>query len=777
MFADVYYDTYKQYKAATKTVVQWLAATAETLRPTARPSSQQAKAQPITLPVDVLPQLAQQIADNEEGIPSVPRHILQTLRSVISGRKACAAFHSAKGTGESPSDSGHRHFVGVLEDVQHILRNLDPCHTSSSLDRDEPAPSDDGDSVTNLFEHLELHDLPDLAGEAEDGPAPTKAKKCAPVPQYNVTKSHQDDLEESFFAATCFVRDVDRIREHLRTLWRGYRERNVSITVASITTNLALAAIQRMHCALAEDFPRCSTYEGLYNLIYKKPIDFSWPENTITNVGVPRLDYLGSHVLLPGHRVFIVLVHQKKVREKGKFQDSHSRDNGFDWVLKCADGLPYRKQDVVTQILSRLIPDMIGLIREIGGTSRPVDQLTAYIWDFFQSANITMPLIIALEVFLDTLFVLGGDVSSPFALLREAAAGASAAVARYQVHTKEVLKCDSADPEVAESMGRLEFFISNHVSTDLVARFRKRLGFEHKGITPFCLLKHHPALCGTILHYINNEMYYLGLCATHDWKCMMSVIHLYNAAQQTGLLLKRWADIETVIGFYGSAEVFLVKRESRKKSAHKKSRPLHAKRRASRYMDFQTPLLKLMRSRDGENSVEQSSAALFDAEQVVNTMAAKVGTVTGDTGRILQQWKDRKVVTPLELLKLIQHGVELEEPQHQFDFLGLNYRCIELLRRTRDHLQEFYSGFKACANNKVLYMVVQTILQDEQKRGGLRASGGTTGAKGEITLLPIAAQRMDTLITSEGWLATKKMKELCSQPTPVFYGPPRPPAS
>ena len=114
MLDAAYLDTYRRYKSGTKAVVQWLAETAGYEATTSKSKSKSKKAKlnaDIKLPSSVLPDLASKIAKSST-YTGAPRHILLTLRSVISARKECGRLYQSpidtdNGKASFQSNNGH----------------------------------------------------------------------------------------------------------------------------------------------------------------------------------------------------------------------------------------------------------------------------------------------------------------------------------------------------------------------------------------------------------------------------------------------------------------------------------------------------------------------------------------------------------------------------------------------------------------------------------------------------------------------------------------------
>ena len=135
--------SYKRYKSDTNQFLEWLDRTAKECSPPVetpklKPNMSQyakrkakknaAEKTPVhkkPLPTDKVAlshfvTLAKVIADSGRQI-RVPRLVAVLISRAIALRKRCSAWFLKHGKGETEANSGHTHFVAVLEEVLHIL--------------------------------------------------------------------------------------------------------------------------------------------------------------------------------------------------------------------------------------------------------------------------------------------------------------------------------------------------------------------------------------------------------------------------------------------------------------------------------------------------------------------------------------------------------------------------------------------------------------------------------------------------------------------------------
>ena len=525
MLGEVYFDTYKRYKAGTDKILKWLTETAGYILGSGSGTRTGSKTD--SLSVNDYPLLADQIAKAVPP-PTIPSHILTTLEPVISARQECAAHHRQisknAGTPEDWSDRAHDHFLGLLEKVYRTLQ-----HLSAAI---EPFPRrvaiperrhNANVSLTNRFEYLDVLESAMPAAEEEivqQPPSAGKVKSAGGRQKEGKSTNARASDEESVFACFCFIKDWYAIREVLKDLWSQYRETRVSLTTAAITSNMAIDSIERLHRALLETFPAFDTFTTIDDLILADPT----MEDSTSGEVLPNDMRFGWEMEaryefqspLPGREVYSMLQHFAEAHRQGIFREFPVEENGVRWVRECREKTPPRTQLRIMDILVRLIPDMIAFMCHLDDDGAPVDQLSSHVFAFYNSHKVTVSLVFACEIFLDVMFVLEGDVERAFGELQEAASAATASMRKYAIYTK-ALSCDSADAQINTHIETLAVAIKMLVSEDAVMEFRR----EHirplrEGLTPHCLLKHHPILCGMLRFHIDRSLYYIGLCMCNE---------------------------------------------------------------------------------------------------------------------------------------------------------------------------------------------------------------------------------------------------------------------
>lgn len=795
MLKDTYFDTYRRYKAGTAEVLQWLANSAnrETAQTRLTGTAGRVQKSP-SVPLSTILQLARDFAEADPPLV-VPEHILRTLRWVIAARKECAAYHESRPDkelrpGDVPAD-GHHHFLSILVELLHILSPLyQPQKTSAPQHpstQQSPGPSA---GLANRFEHLNLYDP--VAAETKGSvpltaPATFESKQKVPATQLPVEDDTEKDGE---FACFCFLKDWYDIRSFIQSIWRDYKERKITLTVAAITTSLAIDSIERIHLTLVGQFPKYAEYVALDKTILSDP----------SMVGMGATDALPSDMHdrafftdkydfqapLPGREAFSMLQHFSQAYANGIFKDFHTLDEQFDWAEACAKDVPARTQLQKMNILVRLVPDMVAFGGGETGPKEPFDQLTQRVLQLYKTHEVTVPLVFACDILVDILYILGSDVSRPFAELGNAVSKAIETLRKYEIYTNKVLRCDKASDDTLQAVRLTKDWTRLYVVDDRVKNFRDaHIAPKRQSLTAHCLLRHHPMLCGMLRFHIERLLHYIGLRMCNEWMSVIPVLHLYNAARQSGCLSRPWNDLDQIVNIFGASYIYVgdpptseeqyasrllaahglppsvARREMRKKDNVRSIslvQQIQTSRTAGRLLQIRSPLLTVIRERYRVAKKKQGGTILHEVEVAMDSIPELTHISDESTALIVQRWKRERIVTPVGLLRLVREGVRLEDFELHFDFCEMNRRCLELLRRIRDFAKEEHGNnafMNTCSDNLNLYVVAQMVLFQG------RAVRGSADSKTEMMLLKAAAKRMDDLIEREGGKECAKARQSC----------------
>ncbi|KAK4629901.1 hypothetical protein CLAFUW4_08605 [Fulvia fulva] len=205
-------DRYALYKEGTNRVTRWLVGTATACRRSAT-----AKNKSGIISTRELLQYANLIAGWKPPI-EIPGNIVELIKDVVVGRKACAEFYDA----QNAADAGHDAFICAPEDIGEKLRGA----RRSRKKEKGPAREDVSDAhqelgskglkaeaLRNLFEHLQVEDSSEEAWRSV--PVKNEVKHLIAPPKASPTLE-TDPEEETRFALFCSSRACSRFERSLR---------------------------------------------------------------------------------------------------------------------------------------------------------------------------------------------------------------------------------------------------------------------------------------------------------------------------------------------------------------------------------------------------------------------------------------------------------------------------------------------------------------------------------------------------------------------------------
>ncbi|KAK4891746.1 hypothetical protein LTR49_028650, partial [Elasticomyces elasticus] len=222
-------------------------------------------------------------------------------------------------------------------------------------------PGIEVDTLSNRFEFLELQQP--IGGEEHDS-------------KERSGRSHTVVIQEDVFIYFCFLLDCYRIRKQVKLIWEQYRGREISITVAALTTNIALDNVRRLFDRLVVVTGTAPSYEFLEKILLDDG----------RHCQIEKLPHDVIQEPLPGHEAYNVLSHYAQGYAMGSFRDYHPEDEMFE--LNSAGPKSYN----ITKLLARCIPDILSFGLMTDTEQDPVDELTSAIKEVYYCRQITVPL-------------------------------------------------------------------------------------------------------------------------------------------------------------------------------------------------------------------------------------------------------------------------------------------------------------------------------------------------------------------------------------------------
>lgn len=132
------------------------------------------------------------------------------IEEVISGRKKAQRWFRL----QLQADAGHKHFIGVLEDILEILKSIQgPSVKSATMDF---GTSDPVDRITNIFNALEIEtDTEHTMTEPKASTAREQKFKYSPNVVFEEDKSKEETLWLSKCLSPLSARIMPLVHIHL----------------------------------------------------------------------------------------------------------------------------------------------------------------------------------------------------------------------------------------------------------------------------------------------------------------------------------------------------------------------------------------------------------------------------------------------------------------------------------------------------------------------------------------------------------------------------------
>jgi hypothetical protein len=289
-------DTYRTYKKGTENFIQWLAEEAHATgkvdelikreghnavqvtggrrKGKARKAAKNIATMqaPTTFQVSTkdLSVFATAIANDSRAC--IPQSVFTTLRAVIRGRKDCASWYNKRSDSEDnkaqEKNENHKFFIQALEDVLEILKVKQPKvinrQPSTARETTQRTPVSNTYELLEVEESIESEEIPDVI---ESAPQPGQAKRKV------IYKLEPSDADVSF-DVYCFLKDATNLRLAVRRTWREFAQGIVGLQAAALTTDAAVAMIEKLSDDFEEAHPQFKEtekegmHEKIINFVY-----------------------------------------------------------------------------------------------------------------------------------------------------------------------------------------------------------------------------------------------------------------------------------------------------------------------------------------------------------------------------------------------------------------------------------------------------------------------------------------------------------------------------
>ncbi|KAJ3293169.1 hypothetical protein HK104_004683 [Borealophlyctis nickersoniae] len=704
-------DSHKRYKADTNRLAQWLVVNAKRLGYELETSETSETSQASSVPTGSkrlkgkarklareagaasgtsapLPRkrhvlTVQQFTDMAETIARagepVPAFVLTIARRAILARKRCADWFRRSPVDDDDikarKDEGHWHFVGVLEDVVEMLMPLAVPEVRQEAEKGDESTAEV--SLENQFSLLEVdeNDEEDFEDATQEPPLPPSDVSSIGEEVYEV----EEDNSEIRFIIFCLFEDLADIRRFIQQTWTDYREGQIDLITASVTTDMAVNLVRDAEEELANLCPLLTGYEDfvakpyVYACLCRGEDPRNIDQEFMVNV---RMMDVAEFLYLPIYSSLFPLrdaINPKVLPVyKGQYGYHDPRQNRES--LTQSERM-WEDRRIIVECMSDLV-----LLAHLKDPDFPLKD-NALVHDAFTkefglmalSGRISLALVFATQVFIDIHHIFRENIGRGLVELRMAGSlVVSSLKERAEMSPRIQI---STWPEQNESNATfLSTIIDFWCVKDAVA-IARLAGHKDKNLLsyfpeePFFLLKRHPWLCGMMQFQVRLMAQETGLTLAGAWGSILYVGHLYEACKYSNVMEgKIWKDMEWVMEKHGKERLFRGKFIGRGKGVRNRGTP-----RGPSALEENSPVSLMFREHKGQLRKTAFMAAMVERvlqETITSTLPPKL--------RI--QWARNQTMTPLQFLIRLRAGLLAERERIRFDYIKMHVRCMAILR-------------------------------------------------------------------------------------------------
>ena len=743
MLPPVLYSTYKQYKADTNYVADWLAQTARSCgyhdprAPSTATSSHSRKkgkkgkrrkpktsTDPETKPhvlVCDYPALAQQIVQYNPPVV-IPISFINTVKRTIKARTKTGDHYN--GAEIPDEDDTHLFFIHTLQSVLEILKPRFPTQTPAQ----NTASSREDHSLANTFSALKVErsrNPQTVAGSKQPSKETTKTAATRDISKKpaEFEAEPMDDVLKDHFVVSCLMDDVRRIMEYVQNVWQMYADGKIELIAASIPANTAVDIVSR----LEEDFENESPHmkEGVKALTWEYIAKcnaaglMDSDTQVIGDAGGDTMEFASDEVaqmtMFAMWKRLVVL--RRNFRRDATPEVSAEGSSSIDATIsrseKSASELIKDASIAWAGILPLLHYAVLSAWEK--GTLMK-DEFVRRLLLCLEGEQITLTLVFAAQAFLEALHLVGNKAQDAFWELQQRGMW-------VKDSAEKTLSFDHrGDAPIPGSETVLKGIISNidnfiladPIHTVAKSRLRK-VGREAPA--KFAFLRKHPLLCGLLSFNILSGAERGQLSIINGYGSVINCAHLINALQQEQLCQTPWKNMDLALGTQSRDHIFCSSRptnfqqySSRLNLALGLSPTVYARNRRDRGPSSATGKLRLFESPSpvsqtfldwfqGRNGVGLGQLEVLINRLFESTACNEEPTNDADTVAMGIAPKDvRKsslktsrdgstaMLKPEELLLAVAYAMGKEVEVLTFDWLHLHRQCWELLLRLDEKL-------------------------------------------------------------------------------------------
>lgn len=249
------YDTYRQYKAEEKNLIDWFVRTSQKCSGTeffnnGKRSTTDIENTPI---YDILP-VIRAIAMHP-SVERVPNDIATSLRSVTLKQARCSAWYKSNtklGDSEAQRlNRTHEYPLYVLRKTAELLKRKLPSQSPTShVKCEKPKTKSDSHLLVNSFANLDIEDCVEVSSSQETVDVP-QDKECESSMISSLVlpkKTPDSQINEIMMLRYCFLEDMETLEAVVIQEWMSYLTGSQTLLGACTITNHAVSLVMKLEC-------------------------------------------------------------------------------------------------------------------------------------------------------------------------------------------------------------------------------------------------------------------------------------------------------------------------------------------------------------------------------------------------------------------------------------------------------------------------------------------------------------------------------------------------
>ena len=463
------------------------------------------------------------------------------------------------------STKAHLQFKQMMEEV---LLKIEPHVVSTKI----PTPTGKNKRVSGEFSREAAANLKFTKLEVQDpkdqpeNESPAESLVDVPEempdpPQLDEIYEAEPTIEDKLMEMSSVLDTLQELREHVQELWAQYQKREISLIVATITTNTAIDLARMKEDGFVAQFPDSEAWEKLTVELFPNE-EQSWTKS------------MGA--ITPGDQGEMDRLYQLPTKALAAIRDLHET-HGYPWMLaKMLPQInrvygPRQDESKLTPpermnrgkiLLESLFPEFVIQMHENVHVTH--DLVTAAFESMLRTKTVRLWMSFSFQILCDIHHVLGDEYKRPYMDFKGIAACFQHSADKY-IGESEYPYYDEELNDKGETYGEYDVKAASYTNKpaleDLAMAKRMNkldqyMPYLAHAQQPFFMLKHHAMMSGSLATSIAFCMHKEGLRLANNEHEATAVLYLYNALQQERCISTQQPYLAELERAYGVERLF-----------------------------------------------------------------------------------------------------------------------------------------------------------------------------------------------------------------------------